>query len=697
MSGRAQPLPPLQGGMLVIATIGISVVTAMTVLDSTIANVALPTIAGNLGVASSQGTWVITFFGVANAIAIPLTGWLARRMGEVRLYFWSTFLFVVASFLCGISSSLGMLIICRILQGAAAGPLIPLSQSLLLACYPREKRGIALSLWSMTIVLAPILGPILGGYICDNYTWNWIFFVNVPVGAVCLVALRIPMAGRETATAKNPIDTVGLILLIIGVGCLQLMLDEGKDKDWFASGYIVILGVLTVVGLVLLVAWELTEEHPVVDLSLFRHRNFTVGTICISLGFLFYFAGVVMMPMMLQTRLGYTSMWAGLSLAPIGIFPVFLSPLIGRFAQRIDMRVIVTMSFLVFSAAFYLRTLFSPDVDFAFVLWPQVVQGIGVAMFFMPLTSIIISGLDAKDIANASSLSNCTRVLAGSIGSSLATTMWERQEALHHVRLTESINPFNPAAQHGLNQLTQMGLSPEQAKVWVANEITRQGFLLGFNELFWLASIAFIGLAGLVWLSTPINKKIREADAWHNKRNAGKRRKRAGRPSLTPHWKNSPQRGTPERAWKISPGGPGSPRARCICISGIRRGCSTASRSLRSRPCTRWPRRSSTTRRRPCAKSCSVSAGRCWMNKAAQGRRGSSGWCGQKGCTTPSSSRRSTTGSSPRSSSCTGRTCASPRMSTRTRRSSGSRSFSSRRSCRGCSGKGCSRTRPRST
>ena len=408
MSGRAQPLPPLQGGMLVIATIGISVVTAMTVLDSTIANVALPTIAGNLGVASSQGTWVITFFGVANAIAIPLTGWLARRMGEVRLYFWSTFLFVVASFLCGISSSLGMLIICRILQGAAAGPLIPLSQSLLLACYPREKRGIALSLWSMTIVLAPILGPILGGYICDNYTWNWIFFVNVPVGAVCLVALRIPMAGRETATAKNPIDTVGLILLIIGVGCLQLMLDEGKDKDWFASGYIVILGVLTVVGLVLLVAWELTEEHPVVDLSLFRHRNFTVGTICISLGFLFYFAGVVMMPMMLQTRLGYTSMWAGLSLAPIGIFPVFLSPLIGRFAQRIDMRVIVTMSFLVFSAAFYLRTLFSPDVDFAFVLWPQVVQGIGVAMFFMPLTSIIISGLDAKDIANASSLSNCT-------------------------------------------------------------------------------------------------------------------------------------------------------------------------------------------------------------------------------------------------------------------------------------------------
>ncbi|MFR4118573.1 MAG: DHA2 family efflux MFS transporter permease subunit [Bilophila wadsworthia] len=502
MSGRAQPLPPLQGGMLVIATIGISVVTAMTVLDSTIANVALPTIAGNLGVASSQGTWVITFFGVANAIAIPLTGWLARRMGEVRLYFWSTFLFVMASFLCGISSSLGMLIICRILQGAAAGPLIPLSQSLLLACYPREKRGIALSLWSMTIVLAPILGPILGGYICDNYTWNWIFFVNVPVGAVCLVALRIPMAGRETATAKNPIDTVGLILLIIGVGCLQLMLDEGKDKDWFASGYIVILGVLTVVGLVLLVAWELTEEHPVVDLSLFRHRNFTVGTICISLGFLFYFAGVVMMPMMLQTRLGYTSMWAGLSLAPIGIFPVFLSPLIGRFAQRIDMRVIVTMSFLVFSAA-YLRTLFSPDVDFAFV-WRRSYR-IGVAMFFMPLTSIIISGLDAKDIANASSLSNCTRVLAGSIRSS-SPPPCGNGGSLHHVRLTESINPFSPAAR-GLtssrrwaSRRNRPGLGRQRNHAArVPARVQRAG---------WLRH-SFIGLAGLVWLSTPISKKIR--------------------------------------------------------------------------------------------------------------------------------------------------------------------------------------------
>lgn len=506
---QGRGLAPLQGGPLVIATLGISVVTAMTVLDSTIANVALPTIAGNLGVASSQGTWVITFFGVANAIAIPLTGWLARRFGEVRLYFWSTFLFVLASFLCGVSSSLGMLIVCRILQGAAAGPLIPLSQSLLLACYPPEKRGIALSLWSMTIVLAPILGPILGGYICDNSTWNWIFFVNVPVGIVSLLVLRLPLNGRETPTARHPIDAVGLGLLILGVGCLQVMLDEGKDKDWFASGYIVALAICAVVGLVLLVAWELTEEHPVVDLSLFRHRNFAVGTVCISLGFMCYFAGIVLLPMMLQTRLGYTALWAGLSLAPVGFFPIILSPIIGRFASRLDMRIMVTLSFLVFSICFFWRSYFAPNVDFAFVIWPQFIQGIGVALFFMPLTTIIISGLEVKDIANASSLSNCTRVLAGSIGSSIATTLWERKEALHHVRLTEAIHPFNPVATENLRHMSGLGFSPEQAKAWLANEITRQGFLFGFNELFWLGGILFIGLAGLVWLSTPIHRQRR--------------------------------------------------------------------------------------------------------------------------------------------------------------------------------------------
>lgn len=494
-------LTPLRGGPLVTATVGIAVLTAMTVLDSTIANVALSTIAGNLGVAVSQGTWVITFFGVANAVAIPLTGWLARRLGEVRLYFAASALFVLSSFLCGISSSLGMLIFFRLVQGVSAGPILPLSQSLLLACYPPEKRGLALSLWAMVVVLAPILGPILGGWICDNYHWGWIFFVNVPVGALGLLLLRAPLHGRETPTGKAPIDVVGLVLLVVGIGCLQLMLDEGKDNDWFASGYIVTLGVAAVVGIAFFIAWEFTEKHPVVNLSLFRHRNFTVGTICISLGFLLYFASVVLLPLMLQARLSYTAMWAGFSLAPVGVFPLIISPILGKQARRLDMRLMACLSFLVFAGCFFWRAGSTPGMDFFSVALPQLILGIGVALFFMPLTTIILSGLPNSELAAASSLSNCVRVLAGSIGSSLVTTMWERREALHHARLTEGINDYNPVWDTALRALEQFGMTGPQAKAWIANEITRQGFILSFDELFWLGGVLFVLLSGLVWLA----------------------------------------------------------------------------------------------------------------------------------------------------------------------------------------------------
>lgn len=497
----SRPLEPLPGGLRILATVSISVITAMTILDTTIANVALPTIAGNLGVAPSQGTWVITFYGVANAIVIPLTGWLARRCGEVRVYVWATVVFILSSFLCGIAGSLQTLILARIVQGIAAGPLIPLSQSLLVACYPPEKRGMALAMWSMTIVLGPILGPVLGGYICDNYAWYWIFFVNVPVGVLALTLLRPPLAGRESAIARTPIDTVGLVLLVIGVGALQIMLDEGKDLDWFASPFITVLAIVAGVGLVSFVAWELTEKHPVVDLSLFRHRNFTIGTLCICLGFMVYFASVVLLPMMLQTRLGYTSLWAGLTLAPIGLFSIAISPMVGKNAARLDMRALVTVSFMVFALCFFWRSGFAPNMDIGYVVWPQFVQGIAIALFFLPLTNISLSGLEQKDIANASSLSNCLRMIAGSIGSSVTITLWERQEALHHVRFAEGLHGGNAVFAQAMQGLQGLGMSEMQARAWINQEVTRQGFLLGFNELFWAGGVLFVILAGLVWLA----------------------------------------------------------------------------------------------------------------------------------------------------------------------------------------------------
>ncbi|WP_425456725.1 multidrug efflux MFS transporter permease subunit EmrB [Brenneria rubrifaciens] len=485
-------------------TVALSLATFMQVLDSTIANVAIPTIAGNLGASNSQGTWVITSFGVANAISIPITGWLAKRFGEVRLFLWSTTLFALTSWLCGVSSSLEMLIFARVLQGIAAGPLIPLSQSLLLNNYPPAKRSVALALWSMTVVVAPICGPILGGWISDNYHWGWIFFINVPLGAVVVFITLQTLRGRETKTEIKPIDTIGLALLIIGIGSLQMMLDRGKELDWFNSSEIVILTVVAVISLAFLIVWELTDDHPVVDLSLFKSRNFTIGCLCISLAYMFYFGAIVLLPQLLQEVYGYTATWAGLASAPVGLMPVVLSPVIGRFTPRLDMRKLVTFSFIMYAVCFYWRAYtFEPGMDFGASAWPQFAQGFAVACFFMPLTTIMLSGLPPERLAAASSLSNFTRTLAGSIGTSITTTLWAQRESLHHAHLTESVTPYHPIAQETYQRLQAMGMSQSQASAYIAQEVTAQGLIISANEIFWAAAGVFLVLLILVWFTRP--------------------------------------------------------------------------------------------------------------------------------------------------------------------------------------------------
>jgi len=495
---------PLEGAPLVLMTIALSLATFMQVLDSTIANVAIPTIAGNLGASNSQGTWVITSFGVANAISIPITGWLAKRIGEVKLFLWSTVAFAVASWLCGMSESLSMLIFFRVIQGIVAGPLIPLSQSLLLSNYPPAKRSIALSLWAMTVIVAPICGPILGGWISDNYHWGWIFFINVPIGVAVVVLTLQTLRNRETPTVIRPIDTVGLVLLVVGVGCLQVMLDRGKELDWFSSPEIITLTVVAVVALIVLLVWELTDDHPIVDLSLFKSRNFTIGCLSISLAYMLYFGSIVLLPQLLQEVYGYTATWAGLASAPVGIIPVILSPIIGRFAHKLDMRRLVTFSFIVYAICFYWRAYtFEPGMDFAASAWPQFIQGFAVACFFMPLTTITLSGLPPERLAAASSLSNFTRTLAGSIGTSITTTMWTDRESLHHAHLTESVTPYSANAQEMYSKLEQLGMSHDQASAYLAQQITNQGLIISANEIFWASAGVFLILLVLVWFARP--------------------------------------------------------------------------------------------------------------------------------------------------------------------------------------------------
>ena len=495
---------PLQGGALAMLTLVLSLATFMLVLDSTIANVAIPTIAGDLGASSSQGTWVITSFGVANAISIPITGWLAKRFGEVRLFLIATLLFVLASWLCGIANSLEMLIVFRVLQGAVAGPIIPLSQSLLLNNYPPEKRGMALAFWSMTIVVAPICGPILGGWISDNIHWGWIFFINVPIGlAVVLISWKI-LEGRESRISHQPINTVGLILLALGVGALQLMLDQGRELDWFNSTEIVVLTIIAAVGLIALIIWELTDDNPVVDVSLFKSRNFTVGCVSTSLAFLVYSGTVVLIPLLLQQVYNYTATWAGLAAAPVGLLPILLAPIIGKFGNKIDMRILITVSFMVYALTFYWRAVtFEPEMTFMDVALPQFVQGLAVACFFMPLTTITLSGLPPEKMASASSLFNFLRTLAGSIGTSLTTFMWYNREAVHHTQLTEVINPYNPISQQFFQTMGGFGLSEEQTASYLARQITAQGFIIGANEIFLVSAITFISLVVLIWFAKP--------------------------------------------------------------------------------------------------------------------------------------------------------------------------------------------------
>lgn len=490
------------GNLQGLAAFAVCLVTAMTVLDTTIANVSLATIAGNLGASQSQSTWVITFYSVANAIVIPITGWLSAVFGAQRLFLFCTAAFVAASLFCGMSNSLGMLIVCRILQGAAAGPLMQLSQSLLIAIFPESRRTLALSLWSMTMVEAPVLGPILGGFICETWSWHWVFFVNVPVGGLAVVILWLILSSAAKPEKAPPIDTIGLVLVILGIGALQLMLDEGKDEDWFASTYICVLAGISLLSLTALVLRELSVESPVVDLKLFAHKNFAVGTLCLCVGYGVYFAAMLLLPMLLQQQLGYTASWAGLTLAPVGIIPILSTPILGKFSSKLNLRLMACLAFVGLSAACLLRAGITPSVDYETLAWQQFWQGFAVVFFLMPVTAVLLTGLtDAQDVANATSLSTSLRVLSGSIASSLTTTFWSRREALHHERLTEAINPFNEPFLQAYDAATESGLEPLAFAAQVQSEITRQGYILSFVELFQCFALVCFVFALVIWLA----------------------------------------------------------------------------------------------------------------------------------------------------------------------------------------------------
>ena len=498
--GPPAAFSPSNFGLTVIC---LCLATFMQVLDTTIANVSLPTIAGNLGASYTQGTWVITSFAVSNAIALPLTGFLSRRFGEVRLFVWATMLFSLASFLCGMATSMNQLILCRALQGAVAGPMYPITQSLLISLFPPLKRGMAMAVLGMVTIVGPIAGPLLGGWITENYSWQWIFIINVPIGIIASSVIRQQMGALIGKTNAIKVDYVGLAALVIGVGALQIMLDIGNDADWFASLDVILLTIVAVLGLIIFVAWELLHDDPIVDLRLFRHRNYRNGSIAFIVAYAGFFSINLLVPLWMQRVMGYSSFWAGVASAPVGIFPILLTRLIGQYTHKMDLRYLATMAFIVLAGTSYYRSLYFLQISFFDVAMTQFVQGLGVAFFFMPIMTIFLSDLQGHEIAAGSGLTTFLRTLAGSFAASITTFMWEQRAAVQHAHLVEHITPYNDVSIQAINAIKQMTGSTQSALMLLDQSVTQQAYQISFNELFVALTIIFALLIPVIWTTKP--------------------------------------------------------------------------------------------------------------------------------------------------------------------------------------------------
>ncbi len=507
MSTPAAQPKPLEGGTLWLAGLLLAAANFMVVLDTTIANVSVPHIAGGLAVSPSQGTWVITSYAVAEAITVPLTGWLAQRFGAVRVFVTALIGFGLCSALCGLAPSLPLLVLFRVMQGLCGGPLIPMSQTLLLRIFPKEKAGAAIGLWAMTTVVGPIAGPILGGTISDNIGWEWIFYINVPfVALVAFFAWKV-LRGVETPTRRVPVDGVGLGLLVLWVGSLQVMLDKGKELEWFASPFILGLAITAALGFCAFLIWELTAENPIVNLRVFRHRGFVVGSLTLSITFAAFFSSVVLIPLWLQTSFGYTATLAGYATAFSGMFALVLSPVIGKVVGKVDSRALISFGVFGLAGVAYWRSGFASNADFWTIAHPQILQGVFVPFFFIPTTSLALSAVLPEETASASGIANFMRTTAGAFATSFITTHWDNSATRARVELAGILN--RPSEM--IERLQAQGMNADQAMLQLDRLVQNQAVMIATNQVFSLTALVFVACACLVWLAPKPKRAVSPA------------------------------------------------------------------------------------------------------------------------------------------------------------------------------------------
>jgi MFS transporter, DHA2 family, multidrug resistance protein len=489
--------PANVGASVWLIGILLAVANFLAVLDTTIANVSIPNISGSLGASASQGAWVITSYAVAEAITVPLTGWLATRFGTVKVFVTAMFFFGICSALCGLANSLGFLVLARVLQGVAGGPLLPLSQTLLMHIFPKKQLPAAMALWVVTTLTAPVAGPILGGVLCDNFGWPAIFWVNVPIALVAAPVIFGLLRSKETATERKPIDTVGLGLLVVWVGSLQLMLDLGKEHEWFASPLILGLAIVAAIGFAAFLIWELTEKNPVVSLKVFRRRGFWVSVITIAIGYGAFMSTNVLTPNWLQRNMGYTATWAGVACGMVGILAIFVAPISAKLSAKVDVRKIVFVGLCWMAAITFFRSGMTSQVSFGQVSLLMLLMGIGMPLFFLPLNTLALSSVDPEETAAAAGLLNFSRTLSGAFAVAIVNTSWEDGWGRNQSELAGLLN----GGQEILGQVMAMGGTEVQATNALTQIVTHQAVMLSTNQLMLSCAAAFLAGSALIWLA----------------------------------------------------------------------------------------------------------------------------------------------------------------------------------------------------
>jgi MFS transporter, DHA2 family, multidrug resistance protein len=484
--------------------------TLIEIVDTSVVNVSLEHIRGSLSAGIDESTWTITSYLVSNAIIIPMTGWLSRVFGRKRYLMFSIALFTIASLMCGAAWSLGSLVFFRILQGIGGGALRPISQAILLESFPKEEHGTAMAVFGVGIMFGPIIGPLLGGWITDNWSWRWIFYINIPIGVISIfmtmLFIKDPGYIREQGE-KIKIDYWGLALLALGLGCLQIVLDKGQQDNWFDSGFITALTITAGISLVAFVLVELFHaEHPIVDMRIFKHLSFSAGNFVMFFGFFNLFSSIVLLPIFLQSLMGYTAYLSGFVLGPGGLATLITLPIAGKLVTKINPKAILSVGIIITSYATYLMSNFTLGADFNTVIWPRIVLGIGMGFFFIPLTTLTMSAVTKEEMGNASSIYNLIRNLGGSFGVAFVTTMLARRQQYHQSHMIENLTPYDTqyqsAVQQGAEILQMKGFDATQAQQGslanIYQELMRQASMLSFNDTFYLVFIILLCMLPLV-------------------------------------------------------------------------------------------------------------------------------------------------------------------------------------------------------